>query len=265
MTKKYNHKSNASNRGDIVKHVFLYFLRSCIFRYADVHSGYYSYDLSSEFNRFKEKVSGLDLGLDKFFEAQSSCYLSSHALHKYFNPSSAIMYLFDICSDVTDSLRHTYKNLDRVHVFNYAATKEEIEKYHPDFVLLDPPGLKSKSNKKYPCVKKEILPLLNSVFSLPNSSAMMWIPLTKSRTSKRMIPSQSCLDNVSVLNNSLVDKMKAFSVDFNGWNNINSSFIGCNIYLSSKMFDYANDIGIAPFDKMSKICKVTGWNFNRLF
>jgi len=182
MAKKYNHKSNASNRGDIVKHIFLHLLRGCIYTYADIHSGYSSYGLSNEFNRFKEKVSGLNLGLDKFFKAQANGYLSSHALHDRFNPSSATMYLFDICSDVTDSLRHDYKDSDRVHVFNYVATKEEIKKYHPDFVLLDPPGLKSKNNPKYPCVTNDILPLLESVFVLPNSSAMMWIPLTKSRS-----------------------------------------------------------------------------------
>ena len=67
MAKKYNHKNNASNRGDIVKHIFLYLLRDSIHSYADIHSGYFSYGLSSEFNRFKKMASCL--GLDGYFDA----------------------------------------------------------------------------------------------------------------------------------------------------------------------------------------------------
>jgi len=208
-------------------------------------------------------ASGLDL--DGYFKAQSNGYLSSHALMKHFNPCSLVMYLFDICSEVTDSLRQEYAAWDEIHIFNYAATKLEIAKYRPEFVLLDPPGFKSKSNPKYPCVTDDILPLLESVFELQHSSAMMWIPLTKSLSEKRMIPSEACQNNVSLLGDALCDEMVAFSVDFKDWNQAIGTFIGCNIYLSSNMYKYANKEGIDLFGKMSEICMAVGWDFKRLF
>jgi 23S rRNA A2030 N6-methylase RlmJ len=193
--KTYDHNEKAGNQGDVVKHTALLAAADSIisllngsFEYADTFAGYAFNPLKPEgewrngigtFKRFASKCYNKHINYwrslwdtkDDLIDSEypgSSLFIQKLCISraKHFKAQ-----LWDISSRVVKELRISYDNQD-VTIYDSSASIADFLGRAPDLLLIDPPGLKSKSKKQYPDIT-ELIRFFNVV---PNT--ILWFPMT---------------------------------------------------------------------------------------
>lgn len=194
----YDHNKKAGNQGDVVKHTALLAAADAIikassgdFNYADTFAGYASNTLQST-GEWKKGIGKLDIrwqsgrkcdnvnvtlwrdlwackpGLLGAVYPGSSLFIYKLCMSKARNFQAR---LWDTSPAVITQLMETYDN-QQVTIYPQSAIPDDFADHKPDLLLIDPPGLRTKSKKQYP----DLAELLCFFDKVPN--AILWFPIT---------------------------------------------------------------------------------------
>lgn len=191
----YDHNKKAGNQGDVVKHTALLAAADAIinassgdFEYADTFAGYASNTLQST-GEWRYGIGNLwqsglscdnvnitfwhDLwdckpGLLGSVYPGSSGFILKLCMSKARNFRAR---LWDTSPVVIAQLMEAYDNQE-VTIHPRPAISDDFTDHKPDLLLIDPPGLRTKSKKQYP----DLAELLCFFDKVPNT--ILWFPIT---------------------------------------------------------------------------------------
>ena len=191
----YDHNVKAGNQGDVVKHTALIAAAGAMitasggdFHYADTFAGY-------AFNPLRS-TGEWRYGIGKLWQSGSTCdninvnfwralWDCKHGLFGSVYPGSSL-FIFKLCMFKTRNFRArlwdtspaVIKQLmeaydkQQVTIYPRPARPVDFTDRKPDLLLIDPPGIRTESNKQYP----ELTELLNFFDKVEN--AIFWFPMT---------------------------------------------------------------------------------------
>lgn len=210
----YDHHANAGNPGDVVKHVALAAGLDILldispeerFRYADTFAGY-ALNPIVEANR-REGGCGWGDGIGRVGASSGSLDGNRHVkwwANRYLGHSDLIggdypgssviardvcsskgrqvrLSLWDISPEVIVDLKRAFGDQDH-GIFPHQANPSDPAVHHADFLLIDPPGLRSKSHPKNPPWSgiRQFL-----VRRPARQSVLLWLPVKAKTTSGRV-------------------------------------------------------------------------------
>jgi 23S rRNA A2030 N6-methylase RlmJ len=186
-TEPYDHQTKAGNNGDVVKHPALVATlngllaeHQGVFRYADTFAGRWENDLGKSdawrkgIGQFAERWDGGNPDIE-FWRAQwtsdpSGFYPGSTKLAKEIlsQRGSCEIRAFEIEKDYAEGLR---RELGNEAVFKQSASASDWERWTPDLLFIDPPGLKSEEDADSPSPES----LLQSAEGA--NIVLMWLPM----------------------------------------------------------------------------------------
>ena len=209
----YDHHKKAGNQGDVVKHIALLAAVDTIlgnsdcsvFRYVDIYAGY-AHNPLIKGNEWKRGIGSLDAEnssiSNKHVRSWIKWYLARPTLLGGMYPGSSLivsdiaasrhdkiqMSLWDISPSVIAELMTIYRGHGH-HIMTRPATNKDSVITDADFLFIDPPGIRSNTNRDYPRWR-DILVFLQR--SAPKN-VLLWIPVTvntKSSPPKESEPSR---------------------------------------------------------------------------
>lgn len=258
----YNHKNKAGNCGDIVKHLVLSWVRSYVETYIDAFCGYPKYDrFSEDYDKFFEcfKYSSNFVSIMRYQNCNFGEYVGSSVLMYNDGGGSKYMWLYDTNPEVVESLREFYRDRHTIEIFNRPLLSSDIVEIDADFVLFDPPGLRSDKHPEYPSVEN-LLSLIEVAVGI-STKVMLWLPLTRKLDSDSFLPDSVCYSrNGKIIESEIIkDNLVCIRVLFNEWAK-ESSLAGCDVFLS---VEYSEHFKV--FDLLLQIGEHVGWDIELIF
>lgn len=205
----YDHHEKAGNQGDVVKHVALVAAldaltpppeRPC-FLYADAFAGYAHNPLGDDASPVDGWKAGIGVLMDRRDRLRKNPHtslwaelaLGDDSPRRGYPGSSVIaagvlarkyaevgLSLWDTSSAVVKDLRASFPP-QSANVFERAAKWSDEELRSADFLLIDPPGLKSQRRSEYPRWSE----LADFLKNRPaHQSVLLWLPVKADTTSK---------------------------------------------------------------------------------
>ena len=191
----YDHNKKAGNQGDVIKHTALIAAAGALmmecsgkFEYADTFAGYAFNPLTSDGEwRYGIAVSGRSehtpgTAAVKFWRELWSCRAglrgsvypgSSTFILKLCQHNNLTFHarLWDTSSAVVAQLMNAF-NADEVEIYPRPAKTTDFSVIKPNLLLIDPPGLRTRSKKEYPDLEE-----LLSFFKV-TENVILWFPIT---------------------------------------------------------------------------------------